>query len=125
MSRYYRMVVEVRDFKPQRLDAIKAAANQEWEFADWTAWSGNSVLEGMGESFLTGGEGEEEFRDRLAQAVWTANQGYCPVALTATFLEAPPTTVHVLTPADYQRLVGNQSTAGEEATTHEQEAAPA
>jgi hypothetical protein len=107
MSRAYNMSITIGGFHTDRGDAIVEAASQEWPFADW--WGGgdlDSELHASAESSLCGGEGEEEFADRLARAVWEANGGFCEVTVDATYLESLPFETHWRDEDDYERLVG-------------------
>ena len=82
MSRAYDMSVEIIGFRPDRTDAIEAAANQEWNFADW--FISEETLFASAEGSLCGGESEEDFAERLSLAVWRANGEYCDVTVNAT-----------------------------------------
>jgi len=93
MSRYYEMDLCVRRAKPDRVDAIQDAAAEEWSFEDWhvVEYPDNPASFGSsGRDNLCGGEGEEEFAERLAKAIWKANGGYCVVEVRATYLEQVP-----------------------------------
>ena len=104
MSRAYDMYLQVAQIKPKRRKAIKKAAEQNWPF-DWFTDS-PTLLEGMGESSLCGGEGEHEFAERLARAIWQAQGGYCEVIVTATYLENPPHEDFAFDEEDWLRLAG-------------------
>ena len=92
MSRAYGMELRMYDVQSERIDAIKASAENEWPFQDWTQGEedGQRNLAACGESSLCGGESEEEFTDRLAAAIWQANGTFCRVTVYATFLEELP-----------------------------------
>jgi hypothetical protein len=40
MSRYYAMSVEITGHRPEKADAIRAAATSLWEFSDWSDQDG-------------------------------------------------------------------------------------
>ena len=104
MSRAYSMQVRIYDCPPELYTAVKARANEEWDFEEWDFgdWdidgdSDEVVLWGAGESQLCGGESEAEFVDRLMEALWSV----CPrvrVVVDATFLEDLPRTTHTRSP---------------------------
>ena len=71
MSRYYGMEVSVNGLAPDRVDAVKAAAGQIWPFEHWSDGEGGIVS--YAEDRLCGGETEDEFSLRLAEAIWQAN----------------------------------------------------
>ena len=107
MSRAYDMHLQVSSFEPKRRKAIKKAAEENWPF-DWFTDS-PTLLAGMGESSLCGGEGEQEFAQRLARAIWQAQGGYCQVIVTATYLESRPHEDYEFQEADYLRLTSEPS----------------
>lgn len=56
---------------------------------------GQPLMECDGDSSLCGGESEEEFADRISEAIWEANGGaYCMVHVMATYLENLPCDNH-------------------------------
>ena len=107
MSRAYDMYLQVAQIKPKCRKAIKKAAEDNWPF-DWCIDS-PTLLEGMGESSLCGGEGEQEFAQRLARAIWQAHGSYCEVIVTATYLENRPHQDYEFQEDDYLRLTGEPS----------------
>ena len=106
MSRHYEMSVEISGHRPERADAIRAAATDQWEFIDWS--DQDETLTASAEGSLCGGESEEEFTERLSVAIWRANGAYCDVTVDATYLESLPYETHCLNEADYARLIGEQ-----------------
>ena len=104
MSRLYGMNVTISDYVPERIEAIKRAAAEEWQFEDWFDRDGGEV-ESYAESQLCGGETEENFTERLTHAVWQANGAYCDVSVSATYLEDLPCEVHSLGEEEYDRWV--------------------
>ena len=109
MSRYYKMSVTIKGFQPERMDAIKAAAEEEWPFDDWYEYEGS--LTASAESNLGGGTTEEEFTERLSLAVWKANGDYCEVSVNATYLEELPYETHCLDRSAYERLLKSSTAA--------------
>jgi hypothetical protein len=112
MSRWYGMNVTISGFVPERIEAIKRAASEEWEFADWSDGDTGEVAS-YAEDHLCGGETEEEFTVRLTHAVWQANGAYCDVSVNATYLEELPYEVHALDEDDYDRWREDSEHAGE------------
>ena len=105
MSRYYGMSVGIADHNPERVDAIKQAADEEWDFGDSWYDAPDSKLFADSNGYLISGESDEEFAERLTRAIWTANGGYCRVNVCATYLESLPYEEYVLEEEDYQQLV--------------------
>lgn len=92
MSRRYEMYAEIRDFHTHDLQKYIDAANTQWNFAeDWLEeetladLSPKPVLYMHGESYLIGGETEEEFFRRLAHAM--RKVGPCSILLKAAYTE--------------------------------------
>jgi hypothetical protein len=92
MSRFYGMNVKIENYNEENEQAVVDAATEEWGFTDWHSWEDR--LESYGENHLSGGETEEEFTDRLTAAIWQANGRFCPVTITATYLEDLPGEIH-------------------------------
>lgn len=106
MSRYYGMQVTIKGYATTRREEIINAASAEWSFGDWNVE--NETLGAYGEGNLCGGETEEEFTDRLAAAVWKANQDYCQVEVRATYLEELPCDYHERSEDDYARWLAEK-----------------
>ena len=125
MSRMYAMAVEIRGFRPEALEAIKAAVGEEWDFGEWYEIPDEKLVHSDGDGTLAGGESEAEFAERLAKAIWRANRAYCEVTVHATYMEDLPYETYSLTEEDYERLT---TTAPAEETpdtrAHEDEAFP-
>lgn len=58
-------------------------------------------------------ETDQEFAERLARAVWTANGGPCEVEVRSTYLEDLPHEDFVLDKADYERIMGQTVSAAD------------
>ena len=110
MSRYYGMSIKITGHDENKARIIFEAIREEWDFQDELFHNVPSdedcpsFLSAYGESFLCGGESEEEFTDRVALAVWKANEGYCRVEVIATYLEDLPYETHIRNDDDYYRL---------------------
>ena len=105
MSRAYSMSAVISGFDPKRKRQIEEAAREMWTF-DEAYSEGKSILHlGTGDGDLTGGEGEEEFADEFAKAIWKANKKSCVVTVKATYLEVLPCEFHVRAGAAYKRLM--------------------
>ncbi len=112
MSRSYEMTVKIRGANPDRVEAVKKAAESEWAFDVWYPLDHpddprNFAADGSGN--LCAGEIEEEFAERLTRAVWKANGGYCEVEVRALCLDNLPYESYVLDEGEYEELVGNAS----------------
>lgn len=103
MSRYYNMTVAITGAAAERQDEIKAAAEAEWNFDDWSQYDG--VLTASADGKLCAGETDREFAERLARLIWTANRGPCQVEVKVTYLEDLPYEEFLLDEEDYARLV--------------------
>jgi len=102
------MKVTVQHYVRAHVREIVAAMSEEWEFESDTFPKMDQPLpdelSALGTSSLCGGESEEEFAERLSQAVWKANQGYCHVEVQATYLDVdPPSTIHSPSMDDYRQ----------------------
>jgi hypothetical protein len=106
MSRHYEMSVEIAGHRPEKADAIREAATNEWEFVD--RYDQDGKLTASAEGSLSGGETEEGFTERLSVAIWRANGAYCEVTVNATYLESLPYETHSLDEDDYARLISKQ-----------------
>jgi hypothetical protein len=108
MSRLYQMDLTVRGYRPEQVEAIIAAANGEWSWGEDGALSeSGGELNGWGDGSLYGGEGEDEFAQRLARAVFIANGGPCEVEVRATYLEELPHEDYTFDGDDYARLTAD------------------
>ena len=108
MSRFYEMHLRVYGANPDRVDAIKQAAAEEWPFEDWYPLvhpSDPRSFFSSGQDNLCGGENDNEFATRLARAIWEANGGYCEVEVQATYLENLPCESYSFDEDEYEELV--------------------
>jgi len=112
VSRYYNMQVQIEDPKPEKVEAIKMAMAEFWEFpvGEWQerdaetmerAKIGPQMWVSM-DGHLTGGDEEGKFAAELAEEVWKANGAYCEVSVIATYLEDPPCERYTADESDYE-----------------------
>lgn len=124
MSRMYAMAVEIRGFRPEALEAVKAAAEEAWDFGEWYE-TDEGMVHSDGDGTLAGGESEAEFAERLGKAIWRANEAYCEVTVHATYMEDLPYETYSLTEEDYGRLTTTaQAEEAPETTASEDGAVP-
>ena len=107
MSRSYQMFVRIRGFHAEHIDAIKGAAEHQWSFDDW--FESDDQLTASADDSLCAGATEEAFAEELAREIWAANQGFCTVDVTATYLEDLPSEDYSFDEDDFQRLAGPQA----------------
>lgn len=103
MSTAYEMGVTVTHFQLNKLPAIKQAAAEIWPFEYWFD-APNAILRGSGQSYLGGGESEEQFAQRLAAAIWDANRRFCDVEVEAVYLENLPCESYTFDREEFRRL---------------------
>jgi hypothetical protein len=112
MSSLFNMRVIITKHDESKEKEIIAAANEEWNFDDEpetreTDYYGkpDHQLILSGNSYLGGGEVEQEFADRLAVAIYKANGKFCGVLVISTYLEELPTEEFKFELKDYRRLM--------------------
>ena len=103
MSRYYGMTVMIIGADPGRVDAVKQAAEAQWPFEDWLV-DPEGVLTASAEDRLCGGETDEEFAQRLTQAIWAANGAFCRVGTITSIPIANLYDTYCFDQDDYRRL---------------------
>jgi hypothetical protein len=111
MSRNYSMTVIVGSYDPEKADAIREAAGEKWNFEDWhedPPEAQRRQLIGWGDDQLCAGVTEEEFLDRLGEAIWKTNGGYCDVEIQSIYLDDLPYETYELDEDDYHRLIEGQ-----------------
>ena len=86
------MSVQIEGVAPRRARYVKRVAAREWPFEEWDG--DKRTLRSYAESYLAGGEDEDQFADRLSGAIWKANKGFCHVSIDATYLEELPYESH-------------------------------
>ena len=108
MSRSYNMFVRITNFNQDNKDQIQEAAENEWGGLgdNWYIHENEDEIQMSSESdgSLCGGEGEEEFSERIAKAIWEANGGFCKVEVSATYLEDLPCETYFFDSLDYAVL---------------------
>ncbi len=103
MSMFFRLDVEINGHAEDRIDAIKNAANGEWEFDDWDEHQGTLIVSGY--DYLGGGEeSKKKFAKFFTNAVWRANGKFCNVVIHATCLDYLPYETYSLDEGDFERL---------------------
>jgi len=106
MSRSYNMFIRVTGFNKDNKNQIQEAAEEEWGGLgdDWYCHdNANGVQMSSGaDGNLCGGEGKEEFSDRIVNAIWEANDGFCHVEISATLLEDFPCETYSFDERDYK-----------------------
>ncbi len=114
MSQTYQMNVFLKNVKAERVGDVAKLAEAEWPFGDWNRDhrdgqdDGLIDLDASGIGSLGGGETAEEFADRLALAVWTANGCYCEVKVCSTYMEDLPQDEHRRGRKEFGRLTKRQ-----------------
>ena len=118
MSRSYNMLVKIHGLDPEKLDNVKEAAEDEWDFHDWQEYDheNGASTSAYADGYLAGGETEDEFAKRLARSIWAANGGYCEVEVVATYLENMPCETYSFDEDEYAQL---QAAAEESSETRE------
>lgn len=103
MSCPYQIEIEIRGVNPDRMDDIHDACMGEWSFRNLDRYyiDDEYVISGLGTGSLGGCE--EDLADRIAEAAWNANRGYCAVIVHATCLESIPYMTHKRLHNDYER----------------------
>ena len=112
MSRSYEMSVRIYGANPDRVEAVKEAAESEWEFDKWCPLDvpeDPRNFASVGRSDLYGDEGEAEFVKRLSTAIWKANGGYCEVEVRTLYLDCLPYEWYSFDEDRYRELVGGAS----------------
>ncbi len=108
MSRRFEMTLGIQGANPDRVEAIKKAAEHEWPFEDWDDRAGledPTRFLNYAEGTLAGGETDDAFAARLAKAVWEANGGYCEVEVRAVYLDDLPCETYTFDEDEYEELV--------------------
>jgi hypothetical protein len=102
MGMAYNICVEISRYDIGKIEAIKIAANREWEFNGWNEHDGELTASADGSlGFL---ESEEQFAKRFSVAVWRANGKFCEVVIHAGCLEEIPYGTHSLDANDFERI---------------------
>ncbi len=122
MSRFYEMKIIVRRVDPARAKAVKETAENCWDFDDWFPLANeddSSAFQASGYGNLCGGEQENEFADRLAQEIWTANGSYCEVEVRALCFEDLPYESYTFDEDDFAQLAAPSQVANESSSAGE------
>ena len=107
MSRAYAMQVSAESFKEEKRADIEEAIEEEWtwDYSHKNEEGSSTLIYMSGENSLGGGESEDEFSQRVAEAVWKANGKYCLVEVTCTYLENLPYEVYPFGQEEYDAYV--------------------
>lgn len=110
MSRYYEASVEIEEPEKSRQQQIKEACCEEWAFdkeafQDFERGNGAKGIEAVAQDRLCGGETEEEFVARMAEAIWKANGGYCRVVVNTLYLEELPYVAYPMGEEEYKEIM--------------------
>ena len=106
MNRYYEMTIEIDDTTEEEEPKIQKLIEQHWEVDD--SWNNDNFCTN-GRSWLTGGETESEFADRVSVEIWKLLGRYVEINVSATCLEDLPCEDHPRTEEDYKRLMGKEA----------------
>jgi len=110
MSRRYEMVVTIEQYDKDKEDAVIDAAQGQWsslkQWEEWPIGKRNTYITSAGEGNLTVDEGEDEFAERMARAVWEANGGVCEVEVRCIYLENIPHETYTFHHDEYDAMVG-------------------
>ena len=103
MSRLYEMTVEISGSDRRKQKLIIDACCENWSFEEEVFHYApiTSALIASAQNYLCGGETEREFADRLTKAIWKANDAYCRVEVSATYLEDQPCEHYVYDESKY------------------------
>jgi hypothetical protein len=109
MSRLYKMSIKVLIPKASAsvevAEAIGEELNDLWDMADLNEYRDKNLdvsISGCEDGFLTGGETEEEFSRRAAEAIWAAAGCYVEVYVSSTCLEDLPSEDYVYDEDEYK-----------------------
>jgi hypothetical protein len=108
----YRVELEITGYEAEKLDEIKAAANEIWDFSEWGALNsdGQVGVYGVGDEWLS--RNEEQLAEELARAIWRANDADCEVVVRMVCLE--DASRYEFGAADYAKAHSCKATGGPE-----------
>jgi len=106
MSRSYNMFIRITNFNQDNKDKIQEAAEDQWGGLgdDWYCYESEDGIQmsSGADGALCGGESEEEFSERMVNAIWEANGEFCHIEISATFLEDLPCETYSFDERDYE-----------------------
>jgi len=105
MSTAYQMKIILEKVKEEEEELLKEVVDKEWSVDN--CWFEDGHLYFVGEGSLYGGEGEEEFVDRISKALWLKLDRYVPIYVKAIYLENPPYEEYNKDEEDYAKLFPN------------------
>ena len=83
----YSVFVEIVEFTPNRVYAIKAAVEQVWPIKFWDTYKDQMTsVDTLGTAFID----EAELAEAIINAVWKANQSYCYVNVHMLCMDSLP-----------------------------------
>jgi len=99
MSRSYGMSLKVKGHRYKKSKAILEAYSDVWDYDVYDVRIYKQdykdvITVSESRDSLCGGESEDEFVDRAAEAIMKANGGPCKVEITATCYENIPCEIH-------------------------------
>lgn len=108
MSRFYDMRITIYDPQPRNLRAVKRAVEAEFgddetAWNDWDEADGRHLFEYTATDNLGAGGTEDSFANRVAHAVWDANDAFCEVVVSALCLEDLPREEHTRGKEEFER----------------------
>ena len=100
----YSLRIDISGHDAGKIEAIKDAANEQWEFKadDWHEYFGDltATAEGLGTS-----ESDEDIMVRMSAAVWTANGKFCDVSVEIENLDTDHHVPYSIDETDYERIM--------------------
>lgn len=109
MKRHYRMYVCVSPLHPAELKPVLEVIGSEWSKAEKIRKiksGAHLFMEASAEHYLSKGESEEAFAERMSVAIWRRLGRFVKVTIDAVLLEESPNDSYEFGECDYQRLVG-------------------
>jgi hypothetical protein len=114
MGELYEMDIKISNYKSEKEEEIKKALSESWEgtidvliISPMTIMpfkSEKRIIQLFGQSFLQGGECEEEFYFRVCDEIWKTNEAYCDIEIEATCLEEIPSNQYKSNSTMYNNL---------------------
>lgn len=111
MGRSYEIGLSINNVLPERVEKVKQAATTLWSFEGWNITkqtdddSFNMYAAGQDTLY---GETDDAFAHRLANMVWNANGGFCPINVTVTFIEEAPYEEYFFDEEYYSELTSHE-----------------
>jgi len=109
MKHHYRMHISVSTLTTGEITTVLEIIGAIWNKPEMVRKIANKkllLIETTAEGYLTNGESEEAFAERISLAIWRSLRRFVKVSVDATYLEEPPNDSYEFGERDYQRLVG-------------------